>query len=152
MSCAAALHQAIEQFNIFAEPTRQLNKYLTENRDLYKAALIVNHVFRAASMVALMYFLPIPALINGSICLIGSVFYRLTVEVNCAYKFALPAFGGAVAFLMGQEALIHLISRAAFASLSAFGAACIALLPLCFYATYIVLTVSYDVDHKLLRK
>ena len=82
------------------------------------------------------------------ICLGGSLFYRLTVEENCAYKFALPAFGGAAAFLVGRSALAGLVSGAAFASIGAFAAACVAILPLGAYLAYVILTVAYDVDSK----
>lgn len=149
MSCATALHNLIDQFNVLTGPTEQINDYLHDHPDLFKTALIINHLFRATSMTALMFFLPLPVVLSGGICLVGSLFYRLTVENNCAYKFALPAFGGSAAFLIGQESLAQLISGVAFASLETFAAALTSLLPLAAYMAYVVLTVSYDVDQRV---
>ena len=73
--------------------------------------------------------------------------YRMTVEVNCAYKFALPAFGGAVAFLMGSRSLTKVVNGAAFYSLKALSNAFVLLIPMAGYFVYITLTTSYDVDH-----
>lgn len=142
-------HDALEKFNILQKPTNEMNKYLREHPRLYKAAMIANHLFRTISMAAFMLISPLPALANFVLCLGGSLFYRLTVETHCAYKFALPAFAGSIAFLIGKSALVSLVTGAAFASLSAFALAVISLLPLCAYVTYIVLTVNYDVDRRL---
>ena len=148
MTLAVKFHNFIERNNVLEAPTEKISEYLTANKKMYKAALIANHIFRAAAMTAFMMFLPMTMAASACLCLGGSLFYRLTVETNCAYKFALPSFAGAVAFLIGKTALASLISGVAFASLSAFGAAFIAILPLCAYAAYIVLTVSYDVDQR----
>ncbi len=92
--------------------------------------------------------LPFSVPVNLGICFAGSLFYRLTVETNCAYKFALPAFAGSIAFPMGMTALTSLVTGVAFASMYAFGLAVLTLVPLAAYVTYIVLTVSYDVDNR----
>jgi hypothetical protein len=149
MSCATALHNLIEQYNVLTGPTDQMNDYLHDHPDLYKTALILNHLFRAASMTTFMFCLPLPFVLSAGICLAGSIFYRLTVENNCAYKFALPAFGGSAAFLMGQVSLAQLISGVAFASLETVAAALTSLLPLATYMAYVILTVSYDVDQRI---
>ena len=145
---AEALHQFIEKNNILQEPTERISAYFRENPTAYKAALLANHLFRALAMTALSAMLPFSAAINIAVCFLGSLFYRLTVETNCAYKFALPAFAGSIAIPMGVTALAHLVSGVAFASLSAFGLAIVSLVPLAAYATYIVLTVDYDVDNR----
>ena len=96
MSCALALHNAIEKYNVLRKPTDQIKGYFKQHPNLYKAALLANHIFRALSMTALSFYLPHP--INLAVCFASSLFYRLTVETNCAYKFALPAFAGSIAF------------------------------------------------------
>ncbi|HEY5235687.1 MAG TPA: hypothetical protein VIJ14_05880 [Rhabdochlamydiaceae bacterium] len=139
------LHDCIEMYNILENPTNNIYAYLSEHKTLYKVALIVNHLFRAASMTAFMMFLSTPPLVSAGICFAGSLFYRLTVETRCAYKFALPAFAGAAAFLIGKTALIQIIRGVAFASLGAFATAFVPLIPLASYTIYILLTVDYDV-------
>lgn len=149
MTLAAQLHQFIDKCNVLHEPTKAIEEYLIEHPDLYKAALLVNHIFRAMSMAAFSVCLPFSAPVTAAICFIGSLFYRLTVETHCAYKFALPAFAGMIAFQIAQAGLAELISGVAVASLSAFAVASVSFLPLVAYFVYIVLTVSYDVDLKV---
>lgn len=110
---------------------------------IYKIALIVNHLFRAVMVAALMLMLPFSPWMSMAICLAGAIFYRLTVETNCAYKFALPAFAGGSALLIAKEACIQAIAQGA---LAAFASVAFASISLCAYFAYIVLTVSYDVD------
>jgi hypothetical protein len=148
MPADVTLHNFIEKYNILQKPTEQVGKYFREHPDLYKAALLVNHVFRALAMTAFCAMLPFSAPANIAICFSGSLFYRLTVETNCAYKFALPAFAGSIAIPLGVTALSHLATGVALVSLSAFGLAFVSLIPLAAYVTYIVLTVNYDVDNR----
>lgn len=146
---SVALHNFIEKCNILQKPTEAINDFFREHPTLHKVALIANHIFRAIAMTALMVFLPFSFPINLAICLAGSLFYRLTAETNCAYKFALPAMAGAMAFTIGQTSLNQIISGVAFASLGAFGLAAASILPLAAYVTYIALTVNYDVNKRL---
>lgn len=145
MALDAVLHNAIENYNVLARPTEYISEKMRAHPNLYKLALLVNHIFRSAAMAGFMLFLPFSLPVNSLICLGGSLFYRLTVEINCAYKFALPAFAGSVAFLVGKTALAEVVSGAAFASINAFGAGFATLIPLCAYTAYIALTVNYDV-------
>jgi len=69
----------------------------------------------------------------------------LTVETNCAYKFALPAFAGSLAIPMAISGLTNLVTLAAFTSLSAFVGSFALFIPISAYVTYIVLIVNYDV-------
>jgi len=124
---ATRLHHLIDRYNVLSNPTRRISNSMHDHPRLYKFALLVNHIFRAAAMAALAMVLPFSTLANAAICFAGSLFYRLTVETNCAYKFALPAFAGAMAFLLAG----------------------VSLLPISAYAAYVILTVSYDVDSRL---
>jgi len=145
---AEALHRFIERCNILEKPTEQINAFFREKPGFYKVALLANHLFRAVSMVAFCAMLPFSAPLNIMICFAGSLFYRLTVETNCAYKFALPAFAGSLAIPIGMNALTSIVTGVAFASMHAFGLAIISLIPLTAYVTYTVLTVNYDVDNR----
>lgn len=148
MSLATQVHKMIDTHNVLKQPTQQINSYFRKNRDLYKVALLANHLFRTTSMAALMHLFPSP--VSFGFCFAGSLFYRLTVETNCAFKFALPTFGAACALLLGQEALTNGVSGVAFTSLRTLGNCCSSLLPLAASISYIVLTVSYDADHRCL--
>ncbi|HSX25848.1 MAG TPA: hypothetical protein VLE89_02440 [Chlamydiales bacterium] len=149
MTLALKLHTAIVQYNVLKTPTDRTSDFFLYHPNLFKVALLVNHLFRAAAMTGFMLFLPFSAAVNMGICLAGSLFYRLTVEDKCAYKFALPAFAGAAAFLMGKAALTRLITGVAFASLGAFATAFIAIIPLGIYLAYVLLTISHDVDNRI---
>ncbi len=136
-SMSILLHNLLEKFNFLEGPTSRLGEFFDKHPTLYKLALLVNHIFRAFSTAALCLFLPFSVLTSSLICLGCSVFYRLTVEKNCAYKFALPAFWGGMALLLVQDVahgvLFDLSTVASF-------------IPLAAYGVYVVLTVSYDVD------
>jgi hypothetical protein len=137
MSLPLAFHDFIQKYNVLAEPTKVVNRYLRDNPRQYKVALVINHLFRAVAMATFLAMCPFPLLVSGSICLTGSLFYRLTVETNCAYKFALPSFVGGLAFHLSGLALKHFSSWAAIACTS---------VSIGIYFTYVILTVSYDVD------
>ncbi len=147
MTCAESLHNFITNYNVLKTATDQIETFLNEHPEIKKVALLVNHIFRAIAMLALRLFLPFSLLVNDLICFAGSLFYRLTVETHCAYKFALPAFAGSMAIPLAHTALYEFISGVAFASLATFGVALLSLIPLAAYTTYIILTVSYDVDN-----
>ena len=144
MSYATSFHQQIAQYNLLKRPTRQVEQQFKKHPEQYKGVLIVNHLFRAISMWAFLKYNRNPMWTKLLACFAGSLAYRITVEVNCAYKFALPAFGGAVAFMMGTK----VINKTAFHSLKAFGNAFLSLTPMTGYFAYITLTTSYDVDHR----
>lgn len=147
MTCAESLHNFITNYNVLKTATDQIETFLNEHPEIKKVVLLVNHIFRAIAMLALRLFLPFSLLVNDLICFAGSLFYRLTVETHCAYKFALPAFAGSMAIPLAQAALYDFISGVAFASLATLGIALLSLIPLAAYTTYIILTVSYDVDN-----
>jgi len=141
-----SLHNFIENYNPLEIPTTKIYDYLHDHPDLYKAALLANHIFRAVSMTAFNLVLPFSTPMNIAICFAGSLFYRLTVETHCAYKFALPAFAGALAFPAANCALNDLIHGVAFSSMNALAFTLTKVLPLTAYIAYITLTVNYDVD------
>jgi len=148
MSLDVTLHHCIERYNILQKPTEKIAEYFREHPNVYKVALLVNHIFRALAMAAFCSALPFSVPINIATCFVGSLFYRLTVETNCAYKFALPAFAGSIAIPMAASALTNIITGVALISITAFGLTLISLLPLATYVTYIVLTVNYDVNNR----
>ena len=145
---AVKLHGLIDRYNVLTEPTKKISTYLNSHRTLYKIALVVNHLFRAVAMAAFLTVMPFSMPINALICFAGSLFYRLTVETNCAYKFALPAYAGSLAFISGKHTLPSLISGAAFSSLKSLMIGLGSLRLIGFYITYVVLTVDYDVNSK----
>ena len=141
------LLNAIVECNVLQKPTEVIVNFFDQNPTVFKIALVANHFFRTISMIAFMLVMPYSMPMNIVCCFIGSLFYRLTVEKNCAYKFALPAFGGALAYFMGKTAIDSLISEVAFESLNAFGAGMLGLVPPMAYTACVALTVDYDVDN-----
>jgi len=148
MSCAIRFHAFIEKTNPLKQLTRNITNFLLAHPTLYKIALLVNHLFRAVTMSFFLYALPCSYPLSLALCFGASLFYRLTVENNCAYKFALPAFGGGVAMLVTHSALVQLASGNVFKSLALFSQSMLSLVPLTAYITYILLTVDYDVMEK----
>ena len=94
MSYATSFHNQIAKYNLLETPTNQLEHYFKKHPEQYKGVLIVNHLFRAISMWAFLKYNRNPMQTKLFVCFAGSLVYRMTVEVNCAYKFALPALGG----------------------------------------------------------
>ncbi len=148
MSASERLHTTIEKYNPLNQLTQGMTGFLLEHPTLYKCALLVNHIFRAVAMAAFMTALPYSLFVSSAICFGASLFYRLTVENNCAYKFALPALAGAITLQVAQPALAQLVRGAAFASLALFSSSILSLIPLAGYLVYIVLTVDYDVNQR----
>ena len=146
---AVKLHNFIERYNVLENPTRKINNYLRSHRTVYKVALVVNHLFRAVGMTAFFVALPFSSFVSAGICFVSSLFYRLTVETNCAYKFALPSYVGSIAILSGKATLPNLINRTAFSSLRGLAMTAASLRLLAAYVTYVILTVDYDVNKKL---
>lgn len=142
MSFAIKLHAIIERVNPLSGATQSATNFLLAHPTLYKIVLLVNHLFRAITMAFFMLAVPM------ALCFGASLFYRLTVENNCAYKFALPAFVGGVALPPSQTALAQLISGSAFKSLAFFRHSILLLVPYAAYLTYVILTVDYDVDQR----
>ncbi len=143
------LNDCIDRYNILVTPTTKIGDYFQTHPIAYKITLLINHLFRAAMMIGLMFIPHIPLYISMPLCFAGSLFYRLTVEKNCAYKFALPAFAGAAAFMLALPALINLFNGVAFTTFGTGLLTCLSFIPLLGYAAYIGLTVDYDVDETL---
>lgn len=146
MSAALRFHNFIDKYNILHKPTEIVRDFLNNHLTFYKVVLVVNHIFRAVMMTALMLALPYSIPVKAAFSFSASLLYRLTVENNCAYKFALPAFAGSLALPIAKTALTKLISNTAFTSMNRFALTLGSLLPLTAYVAYIVLTVSHDVD------
>lgn len=142
-------HNCIESCNFLHAPTKFIANIFDNNPTIYKIALLINHLFRAGMMVGVMCIPHIPFAPVMAICFTGSLFYRLTVERNCAYKFALPAFFGAAAFMLALPAIISMINKTAFTSIGSGFKACVSLIPLILYSIDITLTVNYNVNKAL---
>lgn len=148
MTVSSQFHEMITQHNILTKPTQDLASYFARNPQMLKAAMICNHIFRAAVMLGFMVALPFSLPVSAALCAAGALFYRLTAETNCSYKFSLPAFGGALSALIAKPALLQIISGVAFVSMSALATALIGIVPIAMYAIYVVLTVDYDVNSR----
>lgn len=146
-----SLNRYLDEWNPLTVPTDWLGNFLESHPTVYKITLIINHLFRAAMMVGLMFIPHVPLAASIPICLVGSLFYRLTVEKNCAYKFAIPAFAGAAAVMLALPAIMSIIEGSAFTTVATGFKNVASFIPFSIYAGYIILTVNYDVDKALAR-
>lgn len=128
--------------------TKAVGSWLDRHPLINKIVMVVNHIFRTLAMVALMYFLPFAAPINLAIGLAASLFYRITVERFCPFRFALSACIGAAAFELSKPFLVDIINGVAFSSFTAFAASFIGILPFAISAVAIILISNNAVDAK----
>lgn len=143
MNISDTFNQFIERWNVLQGPTQKLDDFFREHPNIFKVALVINHIFRAFAISFMM-----GAPICWPICFIGSLFYRMTVEKNCAFKFALPSLAGGACFLKAKPAIDSLTIGIALTTLEQFSKTFFALIPLGVYFSYIALTVDYEVRHR----
>ncbi len=140
-------HQALQKVNGLERPTQWCANQARNHPDFYKGVLVINHLFRAVSIWAFLKYCQSPMKIKLAICFGGSLIYRLTVESNCAYKFALPAFFGGAALLTASRSAAKIMNRSALRTFKSLGHASLNMVPIAGYLVYITLTASYDVDN-----
>lgn len=152
MLTSLSCHNMIMKYNLLQSPTKKISDYFDNHPRLFKMVLLTTHVFRAVTMSGFCSVVPFSLPVSMVLGFAGSLIYRLTIETNCAYKFALPAFAGSLTYLLAKSALDPLVSRKAHETIRAFGLIFSSAFALAAYTTYIVLTVDYDVDEKLCKK
>ncbi len=106
-----------ERFSLDA-PTVKVQNWLEKHPTVHKVIIFSWHLFRALRMAAFMYFLPFTPVINIALSLGVSLAYRLIVEGNCAYKFALSEWVGGTALEMGLPTIAKIINGVAVSALS----------------------------------
>lgn len=131
--------------------TQKYGNFLRKNPNVYKVVLLVNQLFRTVMMVALMAFLPYAPVVNFTIGLAGSLFYRISVERGCAFRFALPSCIGAAAYDLSRTSLPALTNGAAFRSLQHFAAALAGFWPLALWTIAITAITHTEVEAWLRR-
>lgn len=95
-----------------------VNEWLDENPTMAKVVMVAMHVFRAASMAALLYVLPFHPIVNLAISLTASVVYFGTIEKKgCPFRFSLLSCAGGEAMVMAQWSISAIINQIAFESL-----------------------------------
>lgn len=128
--------------------THTVGSWLDRHPVVNKIVMIVNHIFRTIAMIALMYLLPFSPIVNLAIGIGASLFYRITVERFCPFRFALSACLGAAAYELSSPFLADIINGVAFQSFNAFAAAFIGILPLAI-SSVVIIGISNDaVDRK----
>jgi hypothetical protein len=145
---SVALHNLIDKVNFLPKVRDEINNFLRDHPNLYKVVLIANHFFRAIAITALTAWLPFSLPVNIAICAAGSLFYSLTMERG-GHKLALPALAGSLTFKAGVAAFQQIVNGVAFASFETFATTFGTFVPLAAYAVYVILTVNYDVNHRL---
>ena len=130
------------------KPSERIATFFAGHPTLFKMVLVINHFFRTAGMVGLMFIPGIPKPAAWTICVVGSVVYRLTVERNCAYKFALPALAGAVAVMLFLPTLRALMHHTAFTSPARGLCSVLSCVAVALYVTYVIIAVHGEVNRQ----
>ncbi|MEN9343719.1 MAG: hypothetical protein RLZZ453_506 [Chlamydiota bacterium] len=78
-------------------------KQLSKHPTIHKVVIVAFHVLRTAMMYTFMMVMPCSLLGKCAIGLGVNLAYRLLVERACQFKFALPSFWGAFAWMMRRE-------------------------------------------------
>lgn len=126
--------------------TQDYGSFLRKNPNVYKVVLLVNQVFRAVMMMAFMAFLPFAPLVNFALGLAGSLFYRISVERGCSFRFALPSCIGAAACDLSLASLPALTSGVAFRSLQHFAATLVGIWPVALWAIVMTAITHTEVE------
>jgi hypothetical protein len=109
--------QSVDKAKVYMDD--QLEKagtFLDHHPTLYKAVLVASHIFRAASMYALMAVTPLHPLLTCGLLLGPALIYRAAVERFCCFRFALPSVLGAVTFWAARAAAIAIVTGQVFTS------------------------------------
>lgn len=126
-----------------------IGDWLDDHPTINKVVIVVNHLFRALAMATLITLLPYSHLVNCGLTLAASLFYRVTVERCCPFRFALHSCAGGAAMVAAQPALIDLVAGLAFESLQTLGRALLQIAPLGLYLGWVVYISSLSVDARI---
>jgi hypothetical protein len=128
--------------------SENVGKVLDESPLINKIVILANFVFRIAMMVTFMAVMPFSFLPSFLLSAGASVFYRVTIERFCQYRFAMLSCAAAGAYEIAKPAFLALISTAAFSSLTAFGTALALMTPFIISGAAIVSVTNQNVNDK----
>jgi len=131
--------------------SENVGKVLDENPLINKIVVLANFVFRIAMMVTFMAALPFSILPSFLISVGASIFYRVTIERFCQYRFAILSCVEAGAYEIAKPALAALISGAAFSSLAAFGTSLALMTPFVIGGAAIISVTNQNVNEKYIK-
>lgn len=128
--------------------SENVGKVLDENPLVNKIIVVANFIFRTAMMVCFMAAMPFSILPNFLISFGLSVFYRVTIERFCQYRFSILSCAAAGGYEIAKPALTALISGAAFTSLAAFGSTLILMTPFVICGAAIISVTNQNVNER----
>ncbi|MBB64522.1 MAG: hypothetical protein CMO81_05615 [Waddliaceae bacterium] len=126
---------------------KEIGDYLDQHPIVNTVVLIANHIFRCASMAALMLYMPTPLPVTLALGFTASLAYRFTIERFCQYRFAIPSYLGAQAWIVSGESAIEVITGTALRSISSAATALLQCVPLVLYGLSITIQ-SYTAAQK----
>ena len=133
MEFSVALRGFVDKYNPLETPTEQIRDYLLKHRTIYKIVLVANF-----ALLALMFLSPPSPGLGLAIGLgLRALFYRLTIETNCIYKFSLPVYATVMSLWL---VAIAWSCGPLLASLS--------LIPLIASVAYIVCDIDFEATHQ----
>lgn len=122
-----------------------IGRKLDANPLLHKIAVFAAHMFRMLASLALITFLPFSFPVNCLVALGGSVFYRVAIERNCPFHFAIPDCIGGMALSMSLPALVNITGLSTFAMLAE---TFIRIVPLGAYLGFTVWLSHHEVEER----
>jgi hypothetical protein len=123
------------QFDSFVD---KVGAWLDKHPYVNTIVVIANHIFRALSMLALMTFIPGPFIVQCGIALSASLFYRVTIERFCHFRFAIPSCLGATAMNLSAPAVASIVHGVANQTLAEVAKTAIGISPLVLYTVSII--------------
>ncbi len=111
LSSAGQTHQTISHFE---KNLSRVAHFLDKSPTTYKVSLISSHIFRAASMYAMMETFPMP--ISLGLMAASSLLYRASIERFCIFRFTLPSLAGGAAMWAVKSTAIALLAGKVMAS------------------------------------
>ncbi len=147
-----SLEKAYQKINFHYESNlAKIGDWLDRHPKINTIVVIANHIFRALGMLALFTVMPGSFLAKCAIMLGASLFYRITIERFCHFRFAIPACLGGMAMELSIPALANIINGAAIQSFASLGTSLIAISPLVLYLAGIV-WISHSPIQELIKK
>lgn len=132
--------------NFINQQLDETGQFLDRHPTFYKTLLVASHIFRSASMFALMEVLPTSPLVGITVMAVPTLLYRAGVERFCCFRFAAASCVGGFAIWTAKASLVSIAAGGAFATLSASLSTVARLAPLAVYLAYIIYVSNRDIE------
>lgn len=122
-----------------------IGRQLDANPLIHKIVVFAAHLIRLIGSLALITFLPFSMPVNCVLSLASNIFYRITIERNCSFLFAINDCLGAMALHFTIPYLVNQLALSSFAMLAATLASTV---PFLAYLGYTVWVTHSEVEER----